>query len=71
MFTREQIVLNLQQLREEIEEDRTLSLEMACLLSDCCDCVGLSEAEAQHILGFVNFEMVATAVAEIGDIFDE
>ena len=29
MFTREQIVLNLQQLREEIEEDRTLSLEMA------------------------------------------
>lgn len=66
MFTRDQIISSMKQMRVEIETNRVVSFEAACLLYDSCAAIGFTEAETQEIMGTFLFLMVSDVVEENG-----
>ena len=53
MPNKKQIIGNLRRLRQEIEKNRLMSFEAACMMFDCCLEIGLEEGEIWSILGSV------------------
>lgn len=51
MYEQEVAVANLRQLRRRIENVQLMPLELSIMLFDSCLALGLSEGEAQSIIG--------------------